>query len=46
MKYADEFRDKELATGLARAIRAKADPSRAYRFMEFCGGHTHAIARY
>ncbi|MGJ5201944.1 hydrogenase formation protein HypD [Bradyrhizobium sp. HKCCYLR20261] len=46
MKYADEFRDKELALGLARAIRAKADPARAYRFMEFCGGHTHAIARY
>ncbi|MGJ5179251.1 hydrogenase formation protein HypD [Bradyrhizobium oligotrophicum] len=46
MKYADEFRDKELAMGLARAIRAKADPARAYRFMEFCGGHTHAIARY
>ncbi|WP_316173382.1 MULTISPECIES: hydrogenase formation protein HypD [unclassified Bradyrhizobium] len=46
MKYADEFRDKEIATGLARAIRAKADPQRSYRFMEFCGGHTHAIARY
>lgn len=46
MKYSDEFRDKELALGLARAIRAKADPQRSYRFMEFCGGHTHAIARY
>ncbi|NPV20669.1 hydrogenase formation protein HypD [Bradyrhizobium aeschynomenes] len=46
MKYADEYRDKELAIGLARAIHAKADPARAYRFMEFCGGHTHAIARY
>lgn len=46
MKYADEFRDRELAAGLARAIAAKADPQRAYRFMEFCGGHTHAIARY
>lgn len=46
MKYADEFRDKEIALGLARAIRAEADPERPYRFMEFCGGHTHAISRY
>ncbi|UFZ07634.1 hydrogenase formation protein HypD [Bradyrhizobium ontarionense] len=46
MKYADEYRDKELAMGLARAIRAKAESGKAYRFMEFCGGHTHAIARY
>ncbi|WP_025035368.1 hydrogenase formation protein HypD [Bradyrhizobium sp. DOA9] len=46
MKYADEFRDKEIALGLAKAIRAEADAGRAYRFMEFCGGHTHAISRY
>ena len=46
MKYADEFRDKEIALGLARAIEAEADPQRPYRFMEFCGGHTHAISRY
>lgn len=46
MKYADEFRDKEIAQGLARAIRAAADPQTSYRFMEFCGGHTHAISRY
>ncbi|RXH22238.1 MULTISPECIES: hydrogenase formation protein HypD [Bradyrhizobium] len=46
MKYADEFRDKEIALGLARAIRAETHPERAYRFMEFCGGHTHAISRY
>ncbi|MES1149265.1 MAG: hydrogenase formation protein HypD, partial [Bradyrhizobium guangdongense] len=46
MKYADEFRDKEIALGLARAIRAEAHPERPYRFMEFCGGHTHAISRY
>ncbi|UWU95542.1 hydrogenase formation protein HypD [Bradyrhizobium sp. CB1015] len=46
MKYADEFRDKEIALGLAKAIRVEADPERAYRFMEFCGGHTHAISRY
>ena len=46
MKYADEFRDKTIAQGLARAIAAEVDPQRPYRFMEFCGGHTHAISRY
>lgn len=46
MKYADEFRDKEIAFGLAKAIRAEVDPQKPYRFMEFCGGHTHAISRY
>jgi len=46
MKYADEFRDKDIAHGLARAIRAEVDAQRPYRFMEFCGGHTHAISRY
>ncbi|WFU14805.1 hydrogenase formation protein HypD [Bradyrhizobium sp. CB3481] len=46
MKYADEFRNKIIAEGLARAIAAETDPQRTYRFMEFCGGHTHAISRY
>ena len=46
MKYVDEFRDGTLARGLAAAIAREADPARAYRLMEFCGGHTHAISRY
>lgn len=46
MKYIDEYRDGELAQHVARAIATAADPAREYRFMEFCGGHTHAIARY
>ncbi|HMV04273.1 MAG TPA: hydrogenase formation protein HypD [Accumulibacter sp.] len=46
MKYIDEFRDGELARGLAAAIERAARVRREYRFMEFCGGHTHAIARY
>jgi len=46
VKYVDEFRDGKLAQGLAAAIAAAADPSRSYAFMEFCGGHTHAISRY
>lgn len=46
MKYVDEFRDGKLAQGLAAAIAAAAKPQRSYAFMEFCGGHTHAISRY
>jgi hydrogenase expression/formation protein HypD len=46
MKYIDEFRDGEVAQGLAAAIRRAAQPERQYHFMEFCGGHTHAISRY
>ncbi len=46
MKYIDEFRDGNLAKGLAAAIAAEARPDRRYAFMEFCGGHTHAISRY
>ncbi len=46
MKYIEEFRSRELAAGLARAIAREADPVRTYHFMEFCGGHTHAIFRY
>ena len=46
MKYVDEFRDRELAEGLAKAIRQEAHATRHYNVMEFCGGHTHAIFRY
>ncbi len=46
MKYIDEFRDGELAQKIAAALRSEADPGRRYHFMEFCGGHTHAISRY
>ncbi|MER2554253.1 MAG: hydrogenase formation protein HypD [Thauera sp.] len=46
MKYVDEFRDGTLAAGLARAIAREVDRGRDYAFMEFCGGHTHAISRY
>jgi len=46
LKYVDEFRDGTLAKGLAATIAAEADPARRYSFMEFCGGHTHAISRY
>ncbi len=46
MKYVDEFRDGALARSLAAGIAREARPDRAYRLMEFCGGHTHAISRY
>ena len=46
MKFVDEFRQKELALGLASAIADEVDSGRQYNLMEFCGGHTHAIFRY
>jgi hydrogenase expression/formation protein HypD len=46
VKFVDEFRDGKLARGLAAAIATEVRPGRSYSFMEFCGGHTHAISRY
>jgi len=46
MKYVSEFRDGALARGVAEALRREVRPDRAYRLMEFCGGHTHALWRY
>lgn len=46
MKYIDEFRTGEIAQKIADKIIVAIDPNRNYRFMEFCGGHTHAIARF
>ncbi|MDP3808320.1 hydrogenase formation protein HypD [Hydrogenophaga sp.] len=46
MKYIDEFRDGDLARQIGARIAAEAHPDRSYSFMEFCGGHTHAISRY
>ncbi len=46
MKYVDDFRDGTWARGIAARIHEAVQPGRRYRLMEFCGGHTHAIARY
>jgi hydrogenase expression/formation protein HypD len=46
VKYIDEFRDGQLAKNLALSIAAEVRAGRSYSFMEFCGGHTHAISRY
>jgi hydrogenase expression/formation protein HypD len=44
MKYIDEFRDPQLARKLLANIQAGS--KQQVRFMEFCGGHTHAIFRH
>ena len=46
MKYIAEYRDGKLGQQIAARIAAEALPGRSYSFMEFCGGHTHAISRY
>src|ERR1700758_5450554 len=46
MKFVDEFCEPELIRRTADEIRRLVDPSRPYRFMEVCGGHTHAIYRF
>ena len=46
MKWVDDFRVPEEVRALADAVRAEADPARDYRFMEFCGGHTHVLSRW
>lgn len=46
MKFVDEFRDAAIINRTAEEIRRLADPARHYRFMEVCGGHTHAIYRF
>ncbi len=46
MKYIDEFRDGDVARQIGAQIAAEVRADRRYHFMEFCGGHTHAISRY
>jgi hydrogenase expression/formation protein HypD len=46
MKYVDEFRDAGVITKAAEEIRRLAELGGPYRFMEVCGGHTHAIYRF
>jgi len=45
MKYVDEFRDSDLARGLAERIRRDAGLTRV-KLMEVCGTHTMAVARH
>ena len=46
MRYLEEFRYEPLAVRLVHQIALETSCYRSYRFMEFCGGHTHALARY
>ena len=46
MKFVDEFRAPDVIAKASEEIRRLADPNRHYRFMEVCGGHTHAIYRF
>ena len=46
MKFVTEFRDPEAAKVLIAEIAALAAEQPARKFMEVCGGHTHAIYRH
>jgi len=46
VKYVDEFRDPEAARRLLDDIAEQASKQPARKFMEVCGGHTHAIYRH
>ena len=51
MKYVDEYRDREKAQTLTRAIASLVASiplaiDRPLKVMEVCGGHTHSIFRY
>ncbi len=46
MKYVDEFRDPEAARLLLAEIAESAAGQPPRKFMEVCGGHTHAIYRH
>jgi len=46
VKYITEYRDGDKARKIAAAIEREVASDRGYHFMEFCGGHTHAISRY
>jgi hydrogenase expression/formation protein HypD len=46
LKYLEEFRDAERVRKVANAAAAVAPADRAFAFMEVCGTHTMAVARY
>jgi hydrogenase expression/formation protein HypD len=46
VRYLDEFRDPERTRKTARAVAAVNPGGREFAFMEVCGTHTMAIARY
>ena len=45
MKFADEFRDADLARALGARIAGEAG-DKHWKIMEVCGGHTHTIFKF
>lgn len=43
MKYIEEFQTKEAVLPLLQQLEEEVNPHKKYRFMEFCGGHTHSL---
>jgi hydrogenase expression/formation protein HypD len=46
VKFVSEYRDGRLGLALAHEMAAIVDPTRRYKIMEICGGHTHTIYKY
>ena len=46
MRFVDEFRNGEIAKQLAGQIGELVEPGEKLKFMEVCGGHTHAIYKH
>ena len=46
MRYVDEFRSGDVARRVSERIAGLVEPGRRYKFMEVCGGHTHAIYKH
>lgn len=46
MRLISEFRDQSSVKATLEAIRKSVEAGRSYRFMEFCGGHTHSLFRF
>jgi hydrogenase expression/formation protein HypD len=46
VKFVSEYRDGRLGLALAHEMAAIVDPTRHYKIMEICGGHTHTIYKY
>jgi hydrogenase expression/formation protein HypD len=46
MRFVDEYRSGDVAKSLAGKIASMVEPGRNYKFMEVCGGHTHAIYKH
>jgi hydrogenase expression/formation protein HypD len=46
LELLEGLRDAKLLREVGAAIAGEVRPERRYSFMEFCGGHTHAIFRF